>query len=974
MGSREGFFLKKLFLVSALVFVFSPLASAACLNTGFSFLDNLFCQPSSVGPGAATGFIVATGSCTDSDGDSVFSAGVVTSSVNGTKYDYCIQENRSVAEYVCNPDYSAGKIVSSCPADYFCGEGACLDSATFYGNPFRYNSNLTESSVFPTISNLAVSNITATTATVSWDIDLLTPGGVVFKYGGQSFYNFTYASEKKVRHEIALSNMIPGTSYRYYVENVYRHIYPTYSTPRLATSDEFSFSTSSSSSTPVPTPVPSTPAPVPVTPTPSPTLIPTSIPVKFCFESDGGANYFVKGWINSTYDGYEVDYCTGNNTIMEFACNYDQGWSVNIYGSCPNNGFCVNGACVNATATPTPAPSPSPTTAQTPAPIYSPTPSPTSSPSPTPIPCTDSDGGLNYAVKGTCRGMNGERVDACNNPDYNPQFGNGLLEKYCSINYTNAVYGFGSECLYKAVNCTCVDGACVNATATPTPYPTPAPAVSPTPSPTLPASCSVVSDGICPSSCAAGSDYDCCVNNQAYTWVSGMGCYSKTATPTPSPSLTPAPVPVQNYVSGQCRESNKCANSPNGFCWTGFPLVDNNKGITCSQYCKSVGKSCSNSCGFYNGACAYGLHKHWGQTGDCGGAWGFTCDSPIEVDASKCGGPDAIACCCTEPSPNNTPIPTPYVAPTPNPIPTIAFCTDSDGGLNLFAKGTVYSASAGRNFSDYCLDGQTVLEMRCSSAGNAVTYSTPCPGNSACVDGACANATTITITPSPTPVASTTPQAIATPLPSNATPTPTPTPAPNATISPVPTQTPVPSATPMPSATPAAGRRFGLSFSSGWNLFSTPIATNAQASVVKTSCVAKPICPEGKTCAAAVLPPVIWHYDSLKNSFEKIGVLEEGKTLPAQQGLWMRVDGSCTATLQGEDKVSMNGVNLYKGWNQIGAPHDAVKWAGIAGNCNATRGPYEFNSKENKYELATALNAGNGYFVRVAANCTLSAS
>ncbi|MDD1776665.1 MAG: hypothetical protein LUQ65_00735 [Candidatus Helarchaeota archaeon] len=61
--------------------------------------------------------------------------------------------------------------------------------------------------------------------------------------------------------------------------------------------------------------------------------------------------------------------------------------------------------------------------------------------------CTDSDGGLNYYTKGTCKGMTGTFIDSC--------FDLSLREYYCS----------GSRCLVKTVTCpsgyTCSDGACV---------------------------------------------------------------------------------------------------------------------------------------------------------------------------------------------------------------------------------------------------------------------------------------------------------------------------------------------------------------------------------------------------------------------------------------------------------------------------------------------------------------------------------
>jgi len=38
------------------------------------------------------------------------------------------------------------------------------------------------------------------------------------------------------------------------------------------------------------------------------------------------------------------------------------------------------------------------------------------------------------------------------------------------------------------------------------------------------ADCSSLSDEVCPKWCAAGSDYDCCVE-KGYEWIAGRGCY-----------------------------------------------------------------------------------------------------------------------------------------------------------------------------------------------------------------------------------------------------------------------------------------------------------------------------------------------------------------------------------------------------------------------------------------------------------------
>jgi len=70
-------------------------------------------------------------------------------------------------------------------------------------------------------------------------------------------------------------------------------------------------------------------------------------------------------------------------------------------------------------------------------------------------------------------------------------------------------------------------------------------------------------------------------------------------------------------------------------------------------------------------------------------------------------------------------------------LPNDPKCTDSDGGLNYFVKGTVIPRSSENTFSDACTDSGVLMEGTCDEQGGKV-YSYSCPNgcnNGACVSG-----------------------------------------------------------------------------------------------------------------------------------------------------------------------------------------------------------------------------------------------
>jgi hypothetical protein len=170
----------------------------------------------------------------------------------------------------------------------------------------------------------------------------------------------------------------------------------------------------------------------------SSTATPTSTPVKVlnCSDPDGGINYAVASNVTLVLSDGSVsvspDFCI-DSVLIERYCATINGTPYNVSNvqySCPYG--CSNGACVNATVTPTPTPVAN---------------------------CTDSDGGLNYGVKGTATKGGTSITDSCYSPAH-------VYEMYCSGNeLASGVYACPS-------GTTCSDGACI---ATPTPTPTPIP-------------------------------------------------------------------------------------------------------------------------------------------------------------------------------------------------------------------------------------------------------------------------------------------------------------------------------------------------------------------------------------------------------------------------------------------------------------------------------------------------------------------
>ena len=120
----------------------------------------------------------------------------------------------------------------------------------------------------PSVTNVAVSNTTATSATISWatavPADSQVEYGLSASYGAASPRDFSLVQS----HIRTVSGLTPSTTYHFRVLSVAQN-------GTLSTSGDFVFATAAGSPGPTPTPTPTpTPGPSP-TPTPTPTPGPT---------------------------------------------------------------------------------------------------------------------------------------------------------------------------------------------------------------------------------------------------------------------------------------------------------------------------------------------------------------------------------------------------------------------------------------------------------------------------------------------------------------------------------------------------------------------------------------------------------------------------------------------------------------------------------------------------------------------------
>ena len=174
---------------------------------------------------------------------------------------------------------------------------------------------------------------------------------------------------------------------------------------------------------------------------------------------------------------------------------------------------------------------------------------------------------------------------------------------------------------------------------------------------------------------------------------------------------------------------------------------------------------------------------------------------------------------------------------------------------------------------------------------------------------------------------------------------------------------------------PLEGTRHTLYFNAGWNMVSfpyyyqqdygcrggvCPLAADAGMPLLYPAPSLKVI---ENTCDSKTL----WHYEY--GAYRKY---ELGSYLnPQMLGYWLKAGNACKITIEGNNEIDWQGMQLSAGWNQIGGPAQNTLFEKMKGSCEALSGPWKYNSFARKYEKAEVLKPGEGYFLKVAGQCTL---
>ncbi len=210
----------------------------------------------------------------------------------------------------------------------------------------------------------------------------------------------------------------------------------------------------------------------------------------------------------------------------------------------------------------------------------------------------------------------------------------------------------------------------------------------------------------------------------------------------------------------------------------------------------------------------------------------------------------------------------------------------------------------------------------------------------------------------------------------------TPTPEQIAQITPTTSATPAagktgqitPTPTAVPTGKPASGGTgtFSIKLLKGWNLISSPIYTIHGGACTEEH--GETLCIEGEVgvvvTSTTCSPATLWHQEN--GQYVDSGKLGVNSEIVPFQGFWANVAGNCELKLSGGTQVSLDGLHLSKGWNQIGGPLQPTAFTELKGNCKVTSGPLRYNTAAGAFEKAVTLQPGEGYFLKTAGECSLA--
>ncbi len=158
---------------------------------------------------------------------------------------------------------------------------------------------------------------------------------------------------------------------------------------------------------------------------------------------------------------------------------------------------------------------------------------------------------------------------------------------------------------------------------------------------------------------------------------------------------------------------------------------------------------------------------------------------------------------------------------------------------------------------------------------------------------------------------------------------------------------------------------FKLTLEEGWNMVSTPVSTIIPAEELPA------FSPGAIITSTTCSPTKLWHYEN--GRYVSYGELTAGGKILGTGGFWVKTSEECKVELSAMYK-NFGAFTLQPGWNQIGAFFEPTEFSSIETDCVVLSGPWRYNTLAKKYEKASVLEPGEGYFVKVASECVLGGS
>jgi len=166
--------------------------------------------------------------------------------------------------------------------------------------------------------------------------------------------------------------------------------------------------------------------------------------------------------------------------------------------------------------------------------------------------------------------------------------------------------------------------------------------------------------------------------------------------------------------------------------------------------------------------------------------------------------------------------------------------------------------------------------------------------------------------------------------------------------------------------------KYILRFKAGWNMFSFPVdILSVTRTVTEEAKITAKEVITGQAIEVTPVPPErvcepiskVWHYNR--------GEYVELDRPVVGYGYWVKMRYDCSVRIRGKKTTIQDFPELNPGWNQIGAPSDTVNFYKVVGDCNLVSGPWWYNPASKKYEKASVLRPGEGYWVKVKDSCKL---